>query len=129
MIPPDRYLEFVINAGDYPITHIYMAPFPRSSDIVHLRPAQAIGKSDEGAEAIIVMSRPRGYFGVPRDVVILDGREPTDIKSGVPTDSMTTLRLTNFAERAIVGEFNLERIAARPWPARANHISIIELMS
>jgi pimeloyl-ACP methyl ester carboxylesterase len=128
-IAPDLYLEFVIEAADHPITHIYMAPFPRSSDIVHLRPARPIGKADEGAEAIILMSRPRGYFGIPRDVVILDGREPTDIKSGVPTDSATTLRLTNFANRPIVGEFNLERIAARPWPARNNHISIIEIMS
>jgi pimeloyl-ACP methyl ester carboxylesterase len=128
-ITPDLYLEFVITAAEYPVTHIYMAPFPRSSDIVHLRPVRPIGKADEGAEAIILMSRPRGYFGIPRDVVILDGREPPDIKSGVPTDAMTTLRLTNLADRPIIGEFNLERVAARPWPARENHISIIELMS
>jgi hypothetical protein len=125
----DAYLEFVISAPDHPITHIYMAPFPRSSDIVHLRPARPIGKGDEAAEAIILMSRPRGYFGIPRDVVILDGREPADIKSGVPVDSLTTLRLPNFADRPIAGEFNLERVVARPWPARDNHISIIEIMS
>ena len=35
------------------------------------------------------MSRPRGYFGLPRDVVLLDGKEPTDVKPGVPTDSVT----------------------------------------
>jgi hypothetical protein len=122
-------LEFVITAPDYPVTHIYMAPFPRSSDILHLRPARPIGTGDEGAEAIILMSRPRGYFGIPRDVVILDRRQPPDIKSGVPIDSVTTLRLTNFADRPIVGEFNLERVVARPWPARENHISIIEIMS
>lgn len=126
---PDAYLEFAISAPDYPITHTYMAPFPRSSDIVHLRPARPVGDADQGAEAIILMSRPRGYFGLPRDVVILDGREPSDIKSGVPTDSLTTLRLANFADRPIVGQFNLERIVARPWPARENHISIIEIMS
>ncbi|MEA2760236.1 MAG: hypothetical protein QOH65_2849, partial [Methylobacteriaceae bacterium] len=126
---PDTFLEFVITATDYPVTHLYMAPFARSSDILHLRPARSIGKGDEGAEAIILMSRPRGYFGIPRDVVILDGRQPPDIKSGVPTDSVTTLRLTNFADRPVVGEFNLERVVARPWPARENHISIIEIMS
>jgi pimeloyl-ACP methyl ester carboxylesterase len=127
---PDAYLEFVIGAPDYPITHIYMAPFPRSSDVLHLRPARPIGKGDDGAEAVVLMSRPRGYFGIPRDIVILDGRgEPADIKPGVPTDSMTTLRLTNFADRPIVGEFNLERVVARPWPARENHISVIEIMS
>jgi hypothetical protein len=126
---PDTYLEFVISAPDSPVTHIYMAPFPRSSDIVHLRPGRPLGAPDQGSEAIVMMSRPRGYFGIPRDVVILDGKEPDDVKSGVPTDSTTTLRLTSFADRAIVGEFNLERVAARPWPARENHISIIELMS
>jgi Lipase C-terminal domain/Palmitoyl protein thioesterase len=126
---PDTYLEFVIAAPDHPVTHIYMAPFPRSSDIVHLRPARPLGKGDEGAEAVVLMSRPRGYFGIPRDVVILDGREPADVKSGVPTDSVTTLRLASFADRPIVGEFNLERVVARPWPARENHICIIELMS
>ena len=41
----------------------------------------------------MIMSRPRGYFGLPRDVVLLDGKEPTDVKPGVPTDSATTLRL------------------------------------
>jgi pimeloyl-ACP methyl ester carboxylesterase len=126
---PDTYLEFVISAPDSPVTHIYMAPFPRSSEIVHLRPGRPIGKGDEGTEAVVVMSRPRGYFGIPRDVVILDGKEPDDVKSGVPTDSTTTLRLTSFADRPIIGEFNLERVAARPWPARENHISMIELMS
>jgi len=126
---PDTYLEFVISAPDSPVTHIYMAPFLRSSDIVHLRPGRPLGAPDQGSEAIVMMSRPRGYFGIPRDVVILDGKELDDVKSGVPTDSTTTLRLTSFADRAIVGEFNLERVAARPWPARENHISIIELMS
>jgi hypothetical protein len=38
------------------------------------------------------MSRPRGYFGLPRDVVLFDGKEPVDVKPGVPTDSLSTLR-------------------------------------
>jgi pimeloyl-ACP methyl ester carboxylesterase len=125
----DAYLEFVITAPDYPVTHLYTSPYLRSSDIVHLRPARPIGTTDTGAEAIVLMSRPRGYFGIPRDIVVLDGAEPTDIKSGVPTDSITTLRLSQLLDRPIVGEFNLERVVARPWPARENHISIIELLS
>ena len=43
--------------------------------------------------AVVIMSRPRGYFGLPRDVVLLDGKEPADVKPGVPTDSITTARL------------------------------------
>ena len=72
-------------------THFYRSPFPRSSDIVHLRAARPLGAADAGAGAVVLMSRPRGYFGLPRDVVLLDGKEPTDVKPGVPTDSVTTL--------------------------------------
>jgi hypothetical protein len=39
------------------------------------------------------------------------------------------LRLSDVANRPIIGVFNLERVAARAWPARDNHISIIELLS
>jgi hypothetical protein len=74
------------------------------------------------------MSRPRGYFGLPRDVVLLDGKEPTDIKAGVPTDSVTTLQLpATEAGRPVVGLFNEERIVARAWPAAENRIAVIEL--
>ena len=76
-----------------PTTHFYRSPFPRSSDIVHLRAARPLGPADAGAGAVVMMSRPRGYFGLPRDVVLLDGKEPADVKPGVPTDSVTTLRL------------------------------------
>jgi hypothetical protein len=74
------------------------------------------------------MSRPRGYFGLPRDVVLLDGNEPSDVKTAVPTDSLTTARLSA-AEigRAVVGQFNEERIVARAWPASQGRISIAEL--
>lgn len=75
------------------------------------------------------MSRPTGYFGLPRDVVLLDGREPSDVKAGVPTDSATTLRLAaSEAGRTVTGQFNEERIAAKAWPAGENRVSIIELM-
>ena len=74
------------------------------------------------------MSRPRGYFGLPRDVVLLDGKEPADVKAGVPTDSVTTLRLpTGEIGRKVVGLFNEERIVARSWPASENRIAVAEL--
>ena len=71
---------------------------------MHLRAARPLGPADAGAGAVVMMSRPRGYFGLPRDVVLLDGKEPADVKPGVPTDSVTTLRLPA-AEvgRAVVG--------------------------
>jgi hypothetical protein len=75
-----------------------------------------------------MMSRPRGYFGLPRDVVLLDGKEPADVKSGVPTDSVTTLKLPpEDAGRAVPALFNEERIVARAWPAAENRIAVAEL--
>jgi hypothetical protein len=60
--------------------------------------------------------------------VLLDGKQPTDVKPGVPTDSVTTVRLSA-AEvgRPVVALFNQERIVARTWPAGENRIAIAEL--
>jgi hypothetical protein len=83
---------------------------------------------DEAVGAVVIMSRPRGYFGLPRDVVLLDDKEVTDVKSGVPTDSISTVRLSAAdAGRPVVAMFNQERIVARAWPAPENRISIAEL--
>ncbi|MBR0811995.1 hydrolase [Bradyrhizobium diazoefficiens] len=121
-------LEFVLTSAGAPITHIYRSPFPRSSDVVHLRAARPLGPADKDAGAVVIMSRPRGYFGLPRDVVLFDGKEPADVKPGVPTDSVATLRFAA-AEvgRNIVAQFGEERIVTRAWPALENRIAIAEL--
>jgi pimeloyl-ACP methyl ester carboxylesterase len=125
---PSWPLEIVLTSKDQPITHFYRSPFPCSSDIVHLRAARPLGPADAGAGAIVILSRPRGYFGLPRDVVLLDGKEPADVKTGVPTDSVTTLRLpAGEIGRNVVGLFNEERIVARAWPAAENRIAVAEL--
>lgn len=127
-VDPSWSLEFVLTSPGAPVTHIYRSPFPRSSDVVHLRAARPLGPADKDAGAVVIMSRPRGYFGLPRDVVLLDGREPADVKPGVPTDSATTLRLAaGEAGRNIVAQFGEERIVARAWPASENRIAIAEL--
>lgn len=127
-VDPSWYIEIVLAAAGSPTTHIYRSPFPRSSDIVHLRAARPLGSADAGAGAVMLMSRPRGYFGLPRDIVLFDGKQPTDVKPGVPTDSVSTLRLAS-AEvgRPVPALFNLERIVARPWPASENRIAVAEL--
>jgi hypothetical protein len=127
-VDPTWYLEMVLTEPGAPITHLYRSPFPRSSDIVHLRAAKPLGKADVGAGAVVRMSRPRGYFGLPRDIVLLDGKEPTDVKHGVPADSVTTVRPPAAeAGRAVPAIFNEERIVARAWPASENRITIAEL--
>jgi len=122
-------LEFVITAAGYPTTHIYRSPFLRSAAMLHLRPSPPAGDDDAKAPAIVTLSRPRGYFGRPRDVVLLDGAEPTDITPGVPTDSTSTLRLNAPFDRPIVAAFNVERIVGRGWPREDGHMTIIEMTS
>jgi pimeloyl-ACP methyl ester carboxylesterase len=127
-VEPSWSLEFVLTSPDAPTTHIYRSPFPRSSEMVHLRAARPLGPADKDAAAVVILSRPRGYFGLPRDVVLLDGKGPADVKSGVPTDSTATLRLpAGDVGRNIVAQFNEERIVARTWPASENRIAIAEL--
>jgi hypothetical protein len=118
-------LEFVVAAPGAPITHIYRSPFPRSFAKIDPRPSQIAPDAD--SQAVIVMSRPRGYFGIPRDVVLLDGKQPTDIPPGVPAVWKTTLKVATPEDRPVVAEFNQERIVVRPWPAKDNHITIAEL--
>jgi hypothetical protein len=127
-VDPSWYLEIVLTSAGSTTTHFYRSPFPRSSDILHLRAARPLGPADAGAGAVVMMSRPRGYFGLPRDVVLLDGKEPADVKAGVPIDSISTLRLSAAeAGRPVTALFNQERIVARPWPASENRIAIAEL--
>jgi hypothetical protein len=118
----------VLTSPGEPITHIYRSSFPRSSDVVHLRATKALGAADAGAGSVVILIRPRGYFGLPRDVVPLDGKEPADVKRGVSTDSAATLRLpAGEVGRPVLTMFNQERIAARAWPASENRVVIAEL--
>jgi pimeloyl-ACP methyl ester carboxylesterase len=127
-VEPTWYLEIVLTSAGSPTTHYYRSPFPRSSDVVYLRAARPLGPADAGAGAIVLMTRPRGYFGLPRDIVLIDGKEPKDVKPGVPTDSTTTLRLApEEVGRPVVAMFNTERIVARAWPASENRIAVAEL--
>ena len=82
----DACYEFVLHMAGQPITHTYRSPFLRSSDVVHLRP-EPFAKADEHAAAVVIMSRPRGYFGVGRDKFSLDGKVPPGITDGVPAVS------------------------------------------
>lgn len=126
-VDPAWPLEIVLAQPSAPTTHLYRSPFPRASDIVHLRAGRPLDPAKD-AGCVVLMSRPRGYFGLPRDVVLIDGKEPIDVKTGVPTDSVTTLRLpATEAGRAVTAMFNQERIVARAWPASENRIAVAEL--
>jgi pimeloyl-ACP methyl ester carboxylesterase len=119
--------EFVLHMPGQVTTHIYRSPFLRSSDIVHLR-SQLLAKGDDAAGAIVIMSRPRGYYGVGRDKFSLDGKAPPGINEGVPGASTGKLPFDT-KPRTVLAVFNNETIAARTWPVKDNHIAVAEFMN
>lgn len=122
---PEASYEFVIRADGYATTHIYRSPFPRSSNIVHMRPAQ-LAEADRDAASVITMTRPRGYFGLGRDRMSLDAKPPPGVAPGVAGVSAAKLKLTEPAVRAVAAEFNGERIVVRSWPAKENRVVFAE---
>jgi triacylglycerol lipase len=122
---PDTRYEFAISAPGYATTHIYRSPFPRASDVVNLRAAR-IPEVDKNAPAIVTMVRPRGYLDPGRDKMALDGQSPPPgavLGAGVASSTVKPTGLP----RVVVGEFNGERVVGRSWPAKDNHVSILEL--
>ncbi len=117
--------EFVVSVPGHAITHIYRSPFPRSSNIVHLRPA-TLGKDDAAAGSVVSISRPRGYFGHGRDVFTLDGKVPPGINQGVPGVATGKLLLPPEPLRPVPARFNDESITVQNWPAREGHIVFAE---
>ncbi|MEO7391024.1 MAG: twin-arginine translocation pathway signal [Ramlibacter sp.] len=123
---PDARYEFVIAAPGYATTHIYRSLFPRSSDIVHLR-ADRIAEADKNAPTVVKMFRPRGYLDPGRDKMAFDGQSPPPgavLGAGV---AQSVIKPTIAVPRAVVAEFNGERVVGRTWPAAQNHITTLEL--
>ena len=119
--------EFVIAMPGYATTHYYRSAFARSSDIVHLR-AERLADADKDAAAVLTLTRPRGYFGLPRDTISLDGKSPpAGIPTGVAGVAVAKLKLTEAGARPVVAEFNGERIVGRTWPAANNEVVFLEV--
>ncbi|TFZ01410.1 alpha/beta fold hydrolase [Ramlibacter rhizophilus] len=122
---PATPYEFVVSAPGYATTHIYRSPFPRGSEVVHLRP-ERIAQADRDAAALVTMSRPRGYLDPARDRMSLDGKPPQGVPPGAGVAS-AKLKLAEAAQRPVVAEFNGERVVGRPWPAAQGHVTVLEL--
>ncbi|MGC4008494.1 MAG: hypothetical protein QM805_05560 [Pseudomonas sp.] len=124
---PDTAYEFEITAAGYATTHIYRSPSPRGSTVVNLRP-ERIAAADRDAGAIVIFTRPRGYFDAQRDRMRFDGQASLP---GVPPRgagvSASKARLQGDAQRSVTGEFNGERITGRSWPAATGHVTLLEL--
>lgn len=119
--------EFEISAPGYATTHVYRSPFPRSSSVVNVRPERPAA-ADRDAKALVIFTRPRGYFDARRDRMRLDGQAALP---GVPPSgagiATSRLRLASDVQRSVVGEFNGEHIAGLTWPFAGGHLSVLEL--
>jgi hypothetical protein len=113
---PGTPYEFVVAAPGYATTHVYRSPFPRSSDIVNLRP-ERIADADRDAAAIVTMTRPRGYLDPQRDKMAFDGQSPPP--GAVPGAGVASskIKLRAAQARPVVAEFNGEKVVGRVWPA------------
>jgi len=119
--------EFVIAMPGYATTHIYRSRFARSSNIVNLR-AERLADADKDAKSVVTMTRPRGYFGVPRDSISFDGiNPPPGVPSGVAGVSQSKIKVMDTPMRPVVAEFNGERIVGLAWPAAENRVVFLEL--
>ena len=117
--------EFVLTAPGYATTHIYRSPFPRSSRVIHLRP-ERIPEADRAGPALVILSRPRGYFDPTRDRMAFDGETP-------PPGALAGAGVSNARvrpagpQRTVVAEFNGEKLVGRTWPTANNEVSVLEL--
>jgi hypothetical protein len=83
-----------------------------------------------GSASLAASAEPAAALpnAVEAAAVPLDGKEPTDVKTGMSTDPVTTVRLSAAeAGRPVAALFNRERIVALMWPAAENRIAIAEL--
>ena len=123
---PNISYEFVVSAEGFAVAHLYRPPFPRSSSLIHLRPAR-VAEADKDAGSVISMTRPRGYFGVGRDNMSLDGvSPPSGLSAGVAGVASAKLKLNETAVRSVTATFNNERIVVRSWPLKENHVVFAE---
>ncbi|MET0963005.1 MAG: alpha/beta fold hydrolase [Noviherbaspirillum sp.] len=118
--------EFVLSAPGYATTHIYRSGFPRSSDILVLRP-ERIAEADRAAKQIVLLTRPRGYLDAARDRILLDGRAPGGLPARGGMLATSKLLLQEESPRAVPAEFNGERLAGRSWSAADGHVTVLEL--
>ena len=123
---PNISYEFVVSAEGFAVAHLYRPAFPRSSSLIHLRPAR-VAEADKDAGSVISMTRPRGYFGVGRDNMSLDGvSPPSGLSAGVAGVASAKLKLNETAVRSVTATFNNERIVVRSWPLKENHVVFAE---
>jgi pimeloyl-ACP methyl ester carboxylesterase len=121
----DTPYEFVVAAPGYATTHVYRSPFPRSGSVIHMRP-ERIAETDRGGPSLVILTRPRGYFDPGRDRMSFDGQSPPP--GALPGAGVSTSRIKpSGPQRAVLAEFNGEKVVGRTWPTADNEVTVLEL--
>jgi triacylglycerol lipase len=125
---PGTHYEFVVAAPGYATTHIYRSPFPRSSQVVNMRP-ERIPENDRAGPALVIFTRPRGYFDPERDKVVFDGRTPPPgVAPGPSGAGVSTSRIkVPETSRLVQAEFNGEKLVGRTWATANDEVTVLEL--
>jgi len=124
-VDPEMHFEFELTVRGYPTTHIYRAPFPRGSDHVNLRPYLP-GADDPKEGALVLVSRPRGFFDPARDRITVGGQTiagPPDI----PHENVLRAVGPAGGQVTMPVAYNGERLAGLTWPLAERRVSVIEL--
>lgn len=127
-VRPDWRLEFEVAFPGRPILHLFAGPFPRSTEIFHIRPPLPLSPAEQAGAAALRLARPRGYLGAPRDLVLIDGQRPP-VPAGVPSIGGTGLVLPAARlGQPITGIFNTETVIGRAVPASENRVTVLEML-
>ncbi|MBC7431872.1 MAG: hydrolase [Rubritepida sp.] len=132
-VAPDWRLEWEVAFPGRPTLHLFAGPFPRDTDVFHIRPPLPLTAAEQAAGAAaggaVRLTRPRGYIGAPRDLVLIDGQRPGGIPEGVPR--ITTVAATLPAARlgtGILGVSNTETVVGHAVPASENRVAVLEML-
>ncbi|WP_299791952.1 alpha/beta fold hydrolase [Ramlibacter sp.] len=123
----DTRYEFVVAAQGYATTHVYRSPFRRSSSVVNLRP-ERLAEFDKPGPALVIFTRPRGYFDADRDRMLFDRRTPPPlVVQGQGAGVSASRTKPEEVNRPVMGEFNGEKVIGRTWPTASNEVTVLEL--
>ncbi len=121
----DAHHEFELTLRGYPVTHIYRPPFPRGSEHVNLRPyLPAAGDPTTGA--LVVVTRPRGYFDVGRDKIEI-AEQSVRGEPDVPHENTLRARAAEGPQVSMPVVYNGERVAGLTWPLSERQVTVIEV--
>lgn len=122
---PSAHYEFEIAPPDSAvILHAYRPPFLRANSIVNFRlPAPPSRKSDSTS---VLITRPRGYFGIARDTVTFNDAPASGIPPGVPATDRAIKWFANDRPQSVRTRVNSEQLVVRTQPTDPRRLVLAE---